>query len=229
MWSNRKKIIVPVLFLLVFFLPQISNAALISSEDFESGASGWNDNTTDNSEAGFTQFLGRFGGSDGTQAVFKSYNLPGDQVSVTIVFDFYEIDSWDGNNEDADDSFIVFIDDSIAVNALYAHWSNDDDSDPHSTPYADPSPIGFATGEFNNDQRHQYSITVPTTANSIKLGFGSGLDQGIEDESWGIDNITINTNYEQQSIPTINEWGMILMSLILAGAAFWMMRRRQIS
>jgi hypothetical protein len=31
------------------------------------------------------------------------------------------------------------------------------------------------------------------------------------------------------SIPTINEWGMIVMSLILAGAAFCMMRRRQIS
>ncbi len=31
------------------------------------------------------------------------------------------------------------------------------------------------------------------------------------------------------SIPTINEWGTIVMSLILSGAAFWMMRRRQIS
>jgi len=29
------------------------------------------------------------------------------------------------------------------------------------------------------------------------------------------------------SIPTMSEWGMIIMSLILAGSAFWMMRRRQ--
>ncbi len=31
------------------------------------------------------------------------------------------------------------------------------------------------------------------------------------------------------SIPTINEWGMIIMSLMLAGTAFWMIRRRPIS
>jgi sugar lactone lactonase YvrE len=29
------------------------------------------------------------------------------------------------------------------------------------------------------------------------------------------------------SIPTMNEWGMIIMSLMLAGTAFWIMRRRQ--
>ena len=31
------------------------------------------------------------------------------------------------------------------------------------------------------------------------------------------------------AIPTMNEWGMIIMSLILAGSAFWIMRRNQIS
>ena len=29
------------------------------------------------------------------------------------------------------------------------------------------------------------------------------------------------------SIPTLSEWGMIIMALILAGSAFWMIRRRQ--
>ena len=32
-----------------------------------------------------------------------------------------------------------------------------------------------------------------------------------------------------QSIPTLSEWGMIVMSLILTGSAFWMIRRRQIA
>ncbi len=31
----------------------------------------------------------------------------------------------------------------------------------------------------------------------------------------------------QQTIPTINEWGMIIMGLILAGSVVWMMRRRR--
>jgi uncharacterized repeat protein (TIGR02543 family) len=30
-----------------------------------------------------------------------------------------------------------------------------------------------------------------------------------------------------QPIPTLSEWGMIIMSLMLAGSAIWMMRRRQ--
>jgi len=30
-----------------------------------------------------------------------------------------------------------------------------------------------------------------------------------------------------ESIPTLSEWGMIIMSLMLAGTAIWMIRRRQ--
>lgn len=43
-----------------------------------------------------------------------------------------------------------------------------------------------------------------------------------------VSNINI-TLYDPQAnaIPTMNEWGMIFMSLILAGSAFWMIKRRQ--
>ena len=37
------------------------------------------------------------------------------------------------------------------------------------------------------------------------------------------------TDIEPSQIPTLSEWGMIFMSLILAGSAFWMMRRRQLA
>ncbi|RJP41120.1 MAG: IPTL-CTERM sorting domain-containing protein [Desulfobacteraceae bacterium] len=30
-------------------------------------------------------------------------------------------------------------------------------------------------------------------------------------------------------IPTLSEWGMIIFSLLLAGSAIWMMRRRRVS
>jgi hypothetical protein len=32
-----------------------------------------------------------------------------------------------------------------------------------------------------------------------------------------------------QAIPTLSEWGMIIMSLILAGSAIWMIKRRQVA
>jgi hypothetical protein len=34
---------------------------------------------------------------------------------------------------------------------------------------------------------------------------------------------------QSQPIPTLSEWGMIIMSLILAGSAIWMIRRRQVA
>ncbi len=46
------------------------------------------------------------------------------------------------------------------------------------------------------------------------------------------DPVVLNNNFplvrsSKQSIPTLSEWGMILMSLLLAGAAIWMIRRQQ--
>lgn len=221
--------LVAVSLLIVVSVPQISSAALISSEDFEGGSSGWNDNSTNNAVPAFTEFLGRFSGTGETQSVFKTYALPGDQLSVIIEFDFYEIDSWDGDNDSADDSFLVYIDDNIVVDAYYYWWSNDDDSDSHSTPYAAPTNIGFAGWD---DQRHHFVIQVPTTASSIKLGFGSGLDQDLSDESWGIDNVTVETSYEQppvpsdqHPIPTLSKWGTGMLSVLLVTFGWLAVRR----
>lgn len=37
------------------------------------------------------------------------------------------------------------------------------------------------------------------------------------------------TNASPKSIPSLSEWGVIIMSLLLAGSAVWMIRRRQIT
>ncbi len=42
-----------------------------------------------------------------------------------------------------------------------------------------------------NDQLITYVLTVNTTGTSLKLGFGSTLDQMWSDEAWGVDNLTI--------------------------------------
>ena len=43
------------------------------------------------------------------------------------------------------------------------------------------------------------------------------------------DDITFTTKAAPIAIPTLSEWGMIIMSLLMAGSAFWMMRRRRIA
>lgn len=227
MLSDSRNFLLSAIFLFVISMPQFSFADLISSEDFEGGASGWSNNSTDNTVPAFTEFLGRFTGTSETQSVYKTFSLPGDQLSVVVEFDFYEIDSWDGDNN-ANDSFVVFIDDNVVVDAYYYHWSDDDDRDPHSTPYADPADIGFNTW---NDQQHHFVINVPTTASSIKLGFGSGLDQDLSDESWGIDNVTVSTVFDlppaEVPVPALSKWGAVLFFVLLMTIGWSAVRRHR--
>ncbi|MCC4820208.1 hypothetical protein LMH81_27215, partial [Vibrio lentus] len=42
-----------------------------------------------------------------------------------------------------------------------------------------------------NDQAHQINLTVPVEDGQLELGFGSTLNQSVNDESFGIDNIEI--------------------------------------
>ena len=191
-------------------------AATIANEDFEGGASGWTPNTTEigNAVLGNMEFLGRFGGSAGLQDVTKTFALSGLQTQVTIAFDFLRIDTWD------DELFNVFIDDVLAASDSFGLAPTPAPL-PNAvvvSPYAD---YGFFAGIFANDEVLRYTFVVPTTATSIKLGFGSTLDGVIGDESYGIDNLLIT----DVAVPEPS-------SLILFGSAllvFWARRRKTVA
>jgi hypothetical protein len=72
------------------------------------------------------------------------------------------------------------------------------------------------------------SVTAPPGAQSAKLyGYFGGVSQRLPH------NVNFDDMYLEEintsSIPTLTEWGMVFMSLALAGSAFWMIRRRRIS
>ena len=77
------------------------------SENFESGASGWSNNTTNDTSTTFTEFLGRFAGATSGQDTSKTFTLSGDQSHITVSFDFYKIDSWDN------EAFEVYLNDTL--------------------------------------------------------------------------------------------------------------------
>ena len=162
-----KNLMILLMFLLVAMTPY---AIEIANEDFEAGAVGWNNNTTEYS-AGFSHILGRFGGTGGAQAVYKTFALSGNQSDVTVQFDFCRIDSWDG------ESFYFYINDILVIQDSFGGGG---------------SHLGFH-GSFT-DAIFSYTINSSNTTSSIKIGFGSSLDQSIPDESWGIDNLVISTN-----------------------------------
>ena len=179
---------------LTIFTMTPARAVTITNEDFEGGATGWSNNTTTLGTTGpeianFTEFLGRHGGTGGAQTVFKTFALSGAQTQVTVQFDFYEIDTWDSPTND---TFFAFVNDTAVISDVF-QW-NVFDNPAQATPLLGDgiADLGFWT--LASDQTYRYSLTVNTTATSIKLGFGSTLDQTIGDESWGIDNVLITDN-----------------------------------
>lgn len=59
---------------------------------------------------------------------------------------------------------------------------------------------------------------------TLYVGDSQSIDAGTFN-SWTL-NIDYDAPIAPVAIPTLSEWGMIIMSLMMAGSAFWMMRRR---
>lgn len=62
---------------------------------------------------------------------------------------------------------------------------------------------------------------------TVSMSGSTSLYANLDDN--GIQDIAFRWDFNAGAVPTVNEWGMIIMSLILAGSAFWMIRHRQMS
>ncbi|MHC4995741.1 MAG: LamG-like jellyroll fold domain-containing protein, partial [Planctomycetota bacterium] len=110
------------------------------------------------------------------------------QGRVLVEFDFYEIDSWDT------ESFTVFINDTPFVTDVFRHGLFDNPPDATPLQTTGPSNLGFSGWQ---DQTYTYRLLIDTDATSLKLGFGTTLNSGISDESWGIDNVHVFEHYHE--------------------------------
>lgn len=170
-------------------IPRVSTETFLTlaSETFENGAIGWSDNTT-TSASELTQFLGRFVGTEGKEGVSKTYDFGVENAGkkVTIEFDVYEIDSWDG------EQFKVFVNGNEAMKTNY--WRDDYYSQ------VDGGEL-ITQNLFNSsfiDEKHHYTLDVVLDASGkLQLGFGTTLNEDISNESWGIDNIVIKTSQSE--------------------------------
>lgn len=187
-----------------------SAAALVASENFEAGATGWSNNFTENpgpNAGGFTTFLGRHGQEP---PVSKTFTLSGAQTQVSIAFDLYRIDSWDG------EFFTVTASDGVGPNASLSHQGVFSDG-PANDVY-----------QFWTDRIAPLSLVFNTTATSFTLTFSSTLDQHFTDEAWGVDNLVITDNTQVVTPPGVPEpatWAVMILGF---GAAGSMLRRRRL-
>ena len=182
-----------------------ANASLVAYENFEGGAEGWSNNTT-TLQGELTEFLGRFGGSDGQELVSKTFEFDSNHDYAIIEFDFLKIDSWDSNNPwGLEESLNVFVDGQEVFS--FAPEGND-----YGTELGRDSATGTngnityvvtSSGDDiglngNNDHSSNWQeriykvrLEIREPGEDITLGFGSTLNQDIGDESFGIDNVSV--------------------------------------
>jgi hypothetical protein len=169
----------------------ISSVAML--DDFEiSALTGWTNGKVENSSTAFTSFLGRYGASGSAEKVYTT--IPTNASKLTLNFDFYEIDSWDG------ESFSVEINCVTILLGTFLYGTNEGNRtgvvgdvqfETRATVHGAPINMGF--GSFA-DQIHHVTINLPSrfvNNGLLKVKFSSTLNQDLTDEAFGIDNIKI--------------------------------------
>ncbi|MEA5413652.1 beta strand repeat-containing protein [Synechococcus sp. BA-132 BA5] len=166
-----------------------ANSPVSYSDDFSS-LDGWTGGVL-SSNTYYGSFLGRYADGEKTngQDTFKSFALAGQEA--TVRFDVHRIDSWDT------EPFSAYVNDTVAFQTTFTHGQNINATSGSTNGFSwTITPDGGrANRGFQNwdDQTATVTITVPSGLPTIKLGFGSGLNQDINDESYGIDNLEITT------------------------------------
>ena len=183
--------------------PVITGVGMHAS-NFEQGATGWTDNTTTETNTDFGSFLGRFGMGDSTA---KTFDVVEGTETVSIDFDVYEIDSWTQTEAWGFDDLVITVDGNDIVLPLERSRRNDSDEDTDfrsgtittedgsvitwefTAQDNGRSDIGFGSYE---DQIHHMSITITNPGDSVTLELGSTLNEALNNESFGIDNVLVN-------------------------------------
>ncbi len=165
--------------------------------DFETAAGNeWNNTTISTAPNGGEKFLGRFA----NQTVTHSTNDIPPHNRITVEFDLYILDSWD-----ADEVWNFSIDGNSIINTSFSTFNNQayPDNLPASNPPASGvslvTEFGWTSGSHWEDAVYHITKTIEHTGSSLLLSFAGSNLQGIDDESWGIDNILIT--YSDQPIP----------------------------
>ncbi|MFN3190444.1 MAG: LamG-like jellyroll fold domain-containing protein [Aureliella sp.] len=186
------------------------NGTLVAQENFEGGAEGWTDNTTtDTNDSELTEFLGKFGGSNGEQMVSKTFDLQGDHNYAVVEFDFLKLDSWDANRQQygIDEALNIFIND-VELLEFIPEGNLDNGAEQRGLDgltgvSGNMRYVITSTGEDTGmNGRHDHSshwqeriysvrIEIENPGAELKLGFGATIDQNLNDESFGIDNVTV--------------------------------------
>jgi hypothetical protein len=167
----------------------------------------WTNQTVDKTYKNvFSSFLGRFS-SDGTTLTLNT--TPGN--TYRLEFDFYAIDSWDGSqNIDPNSGVTVgpdYLDISVDDTRIFREsFSNIVDYPQSYNRQPDvggiSNDLGFNTS-FGDSIYRRVPINFTATGNTTQIRFADYGLQGIDDESWGIDNVRVFFTGVNAKLPTL--------------------------
>ncbi len=168
-----------------------AGASVPYATDFENGIGReWTLGVVDNQESRmFSSFSGRFNNSQ--QTLTLTNLVPGQ--SYTVGFDFYALDSWDGNSQN--DLFNIRVNGVPVFVYTFSNYNGEPPNSPQSFPGKPDQ--GRAHFGFNPSYVDAIYRSVPvsfTASNSVAMiSFSGSLNEDASNESWGIDNVTVNT------------------------------------
>ena len=155
----------------------------VLNEDFENGvnASNWS-STVSTQATNFSRFLGRFGNDS---ISLNLQNLPAHQA-IILSFDLYQIDSWDGSGtRNGPDSFSIGT--GTQFNNVLDTTLPNSEFQPTLT-----GALGFYS-RFSDSIYRSFNdgFIIAHEDSNLTVNFqGRGL-QTLDDESWGLDNISV--------------------------------------
>jgi hypothetical protein len=195
-------------------------STVVYSNDFTSGAGAeWSNNSTVTSNG--QAFLGA--NQDGTLAHgfgagtdTLTLNGLAAHTSVTVSFDLYIIQTWDGNGPNGSntpatpDAFQLAENANSLFAASFANFtSGNTQSFGGGTPGAyittgnfaprtgqnvsEAGQLGFGTAD-NGDATYNFTFTFSDANSALALAFTSTQNQAPGDEGWGLDNVIVSTN-----------------------------------
>jgi len=144
---------------------------LFKQENFEENAEGWCNKTT--SACGAYTLLGGYKNFAGGETKKTYSGLPA-HTSVKLVATFHYIDAWEGEYAYAR------MDDNYVWTDTYTQ-----DASSQSVNVCGNDKIG--EGKF----AVPVEVSVPHSSNSVKIAFGSTVDQDPADQSWGLSHVAV--------------------------------------
>jgi len=212
-------------------------AAPIFTDDFEAGASSeWSNTITDTTPVGGRKFLGQLG----TEIVSLSLTGLSPHTQVSVSFDLFIIQSWDGTRDPGfgPDRFQLRVfDGPTLLDTTFANVGFERQNypdpfvgvlgtpdNPPQTGAAEVNTLGYA---FFGDSVYNLAFTFAHASSSLRLDFEAEVFEGIANESWGLDNVAVSLDADASVVPEPSAFALFAAGVI--GLISYRWRKRKLT